>query len=255
MIRLNLTALLYSNKNIDLAYKAKRICRNVEINLINTLDFVDLTIKIVELKPQIVFFDLSTIRLEKQIMQLFISKGQYFIPNIILIYNDEAQLDEYREFNFAAVKLDELEKMLFKEEKSFKLNAVLFEHEKKNMSNIISQINNDLFTMGFSPKHTGYGYIIEAIKIVIKKQGVMGSLNNEVYPLIAAKYGTTTSNVERSIRNAIVCAFNSFDSTKNTIDANNLFSFFNERPTNRAFICMYLEKMLEQFNCMDKIIY
>ena len=121
MIRLNLTALLYSNRNIDLAYKAKKICRNVNINLINAIDFVDLTVKIVELKPQLVFFDLTTVKLEEEIMQLFVSKGEYYIPNIVLIYENKEQLKYYETFSFSAITLEELEGMLVKQEKNFKI--------------------------------------------------------------------------------------------------------------------------------------
>jgi hypothetical protein len=244
MIRLNLTALLYSNKNIDLAYRAKKDCRGVKINLINAIDFVDLTTKILDLKPQIVFFDLSTIKLEKEIMQLFASKGKYFIPNIILIYNEKSDLAEYEEFDFCAVKASELEDLLIKEEKIFKLNAANVELETESIFLVVNQINTNLFAMGFSAKHTGYSYIVEALKIVIKRQGIVGSLNNEVYPLIAAKYGTTVSNVERNIRNAIVCAFNCYDLKNSFTKGLNLFEFFNNRPTNREFICMYVEQVL-----------
>ena len=188
-------------------------------------------------------------------MKLFVSNGQYYIPNIILIYNKPEDLASYEEFDFTAIKVEELEKLLLKEEKNFKLNAVLFEHERKDMSDIINKINKDLFTMTFSPKHTGYSYIVEAIKIIIKKQGIVGSLNNEVYPLIAAKYGTTTSNVERNIRNAIVCAYNNCDNLNYEININNLFCSFKFRPTNKEFICMYLEHMTEEFNAKEKIIY
>ena len=251
MIRLNLTALLYSNKNIDLAYRAKKDCRGVKINLINAIDFVDLTTKISDLKPQIVFFDLSTIRLERQIMQLFVSKGKYFIPNIILIYEEKSDLAEYEGFDFCAVKATELEELLLKEEKIFKLNAANMQLENEGASLIMTQINTNLFAIGFSAKHTGYSYTVEALKIVIKRQGVVGSLNNEVYPLIAAKYGTTVSNVERNIRNAIVCAFNCYEFKNSFTNGLNLFEFFNNRPTNREFICMYVEQVLGGSQCLQ----
>lgn len=251
MIRLNLTALLYSNRNIELAYKAKRICRNVNINLINTMDFVDLTMKIMELKPQIVFFDFSTIKLEKQIMQLFVSKGDYYIPNIVLIYETLDSIKEYEEFNFSQITTDELEFMVEKEEKNFKMNATLFQQGKNKIQLLNSDINKELFSIGFSPKHTGYSYLVEAIKIVLKKDGVVGSLNNEVYPFIAAKYGTTVSNVERNIRNAIVCAYNCYEEPQNNVATQNLFFYFQTRPTNREFICMYIEQMIENFNRVE----
>ncbi|PKK96028.1 MAG: hypothetical protein CVV59_00710 [Tenericutes bacterium HGW-Tenericutes-4] len=246
MIRLNLTALLYSNKNIELAYKAKKYCREVSINLINASDFVDLTLKVIELKPQLVFFDLTTVKLEKEIMQLFVSKGEYFIPNIVLIYEKKEQLLEYESFSLSAITLCQLEGMLIREEKNFILNATLSEKEKQDSYYIINEVNTHLFSMGFSPKHIGYAYLLEAIKIVMKKNGVVGSLNNEVYPIISAKFGTTISNVERNIRNAILCAFYCYEQkhNKNTF---NLFELFQTKPTNREFICIYTEQMIGHF--------
>ncbi|MGD9901744.1 MAG: sporulation initiation factor Spo0A C-terminal domain-containing protein [Spirochaetales bacterium] len=249
MIRLNLTAILYSQKNIDLAYKVKKVCRDVKINVINAIDFVDLTVKIIEVKPQIVFFDLSTVQLEKQIMELFLTKGPYFIPNIILIYSDESQLQEYKDYNFMSVKLEGLEELLNSNEKVLKFNTAVADYKKESNINITDEINKHLFEMGFSPKHTGYAYLVEAIKILVKKNGIIGSLNNDIYPIIAAKFGTRITNVERNIRNAIVCAYNGFNDKKNIVDAEHLFKMFENRPTNREFICLCVEKNMSSCNC------
>lgn len=192
------------------------------------------------------FFDLTTVKLEKQIVELFVTKGDYYIPNMILIYDNKESLKEYEGFNFCTVTADKLEELLLKEEKNFKINASKLENQTKHHNILLSEVNNQLLTMGFSPKHTGYSYLVEAIKIVLNKNCVVGSLNNEVYPLICAKYGTTVSNVERNIRNAIVCAFEYYQTYKLKKECN-LFSFFSVRPTNREFICMYVHTL----NCIE----
>jgi len=249
IMRLNLTAILYSNKNIDLAYKSKKSCRKMQINLINSTDFVDLTIKIVELKPEIVMFDLTTTNLQKEIIRLFVSEVQYHVPNVILIYNNKEQLEQYAEFNLCSIKADELDMLLIKEEKNLKLRSINFEHNKKNMADISKIINNHLFSMGFSAKHTGYSYLTEVIKLAIKKNGHIGSLSNEVYPIIAAKYGTIVFNVERNIRNAINCAFTAYSIDNcSTVKCDNFFNYFKTRPTNREFICTYIERMQDYLN-------
>ncbi len=244
MVRLNLTALLYSNKNIDLAYKSKKICRDYEINLINALDFVDLTIKILQIKPQIVFFDLSTVSLKKDIMELFVSRGLYFIPNIILLYNNEEQLKEYNDFEFVPVKVKDLEKFLLNNEKSLKFKAIVAKNEKASSYECVKSLNKILLDMDFTAKHTGYAYLIEAIKILLKKEGVARSLNNEVYPLIAAKYGTRIINVERNIRNAIMCAWENNITNPDKHSIHSFPNMFKRRPTNREFICLFVGHML-----------
>ena len=110
------------------------------------------------------------------------------------------------------------------------------------MVSITNEINKHLFEMGFSPKHTGYSYLVESIRILIKKNGIVGSLNNDIYPLVAAKYGTRITNVERNIRNAIVCAFNTCQQKEYSNNCENLFFMFNNRPTNLEFICLCVEK-------------
>jgi hypothetical protein len=252
MVHLSLTALLYSQKNIDLAYKSKKICRELSINLINAGDFIDLTMKIIQLNPQIVFFDLSTVRLENQIMELFVAKGQYHIPNIVIIYEKPEDLIQYEKFKFFSVKPSKLDKFLFEHDKTFKLKAALVENERGSLIIIDNELNNHLFNIGFSPKHTGYNYLIEAVKILMKKAGSIGSLNNDVYPLIAAKFGTRVTNVERNIRNAIVCAFNNYNISTKKINC--IFSKFKTRPTNREFICLCLEEMRNDYIKKNKKI-
>lgn len=240
MIKLNLTALLYSDKNIDLAYKSKKICRDFKINLINVVDFVDLTLKTIQVKPQILFFDLTTVRLDKQIVKLFTTKGNYFIPNIILLYENEEDVKEYEEFGFDIAKHNCLKELLKVKEKTLKFNAVVNQYQQEVMANCCNDLNNCLMDMGFSPKHTGYAYLIESMKILYKKNGNLGSLCNDIYPLVAARFETRVINVERNIRNAIVCAWER-DGIGEVKDSKSLLNIFKVRPTNREFIYMCIE--------------
>lgn len=249
MIRLNLTSLFYSNKNIELAYKAKKICRNIKINLINATDFVDLTLKIVETKPQVVLFDMTTVNMEEDIIKLFTAPGQYYVPNIILIYEDEEKIKRFEDYDFLKVKPEDLESFLVQKEKTFKFNALINKKNEECLLETIKKINSCLMDMGFSPKHTGYSYLLETIKILIKKDGSIGSLNNNIYPLVAAKFGTRVTNVERNIRNAIVCAWNNEDK----LGEHEMLNMFKNRPTNREFICMCVEE-LKQFQDSKKYI-
>lgn len=58
-----------------------------------------------------------------------------------------------------------------------------------------------LIESGIYPNLKGFNYLIKAVEIA-KKKGLI-SLTKEIYPMIAEEFGTTSSRVERGIRNVI----------------------------------------------------
>ena len=56
---------------------------------------------------------------------------------------------------------------------------------------------------GVNRRHTCYIYLIDAIRLVQRKQGRHVFITKEIYPMIAQKHGTTEFCVERNIRTAI----------------------------------------------------
>ena len=94
------------------------------------------------------------------------------------------------------------------------------------------------------PAHIkGYHYLREAIILSVRNSEMIDSVTKLLYPMVAKKFSTTASRVERAIRHAIEVAWD-----RGNIDV--LDSYFgytiqNERgkPTNSEFIAMISDKL------------
>ena len=108
-----------------------------------------------------------------------------------------------------------------------------------NITGIIHQIG--------VPAHIkGYHYLREAILLSVQDTAMMNSVTKQLYPLVAKKFGTTASRVERAIRHAIEVAWDRGD-----VDVlNSYFGYTIQnsrgKPTNSEFIAMIADKIRMQ---------
>ena len=65
------------------------------------------------------------------------------------------------------------------------------------------QVTEILHEFGVPAHLKGYGYIREAIMMLVEDMEIAQSITKVLYYDIAKKHGTTVSKVERSIRNAV----------------------------------------------------
>ncbi len=97
--------------------------------------------------------------------------------------------------------------------------------------------------MGVPAHVKGYQYLRDAILLVTEEQNLMGAVTKELYPMIAEKYNTTASRVERAIRHAIELAWD----RGNVEMMNNYFGYTinleRGKPTNSEFIAMVADKL------------
>ena len=97
------------------------------------------------------------------------------------------------------------------------------------MKSITELLNN----FGIHVANNGYAYIIDAVMILIDQKNLDIKFNNDVYPLIAYKYGISKySVVEHNIRNAIKTACADYEKDPEA----NCMGMFGKRPTNREFL-------------------
>jgi two-component system response regulator (stage 0 sporulation protein A) len=94
------------------------------------------------------------------------------------------------------------------------------------------------------PAHIkGYLYLRAAIKMVVEEVGLLGAITKELYPLVARKFNTTPSRVERAIRHAIEVSWE----RGNTEAINKLFGHSvtteSGKPTNSQFIAKIADKL------------
>ncbi|MBP2653020.1 MAG: sporulation transcriptional activator Spo0A [Firmicutes bacterium] len=94
------------------------------------------------------------------------------------------------------------------------------------------------------PAHIkGYQYLRDAIMMIINEIELLGAVTKVLYPMIAEKYSTTPSRVERAIRHAIEVAW----SRGNMDMINRLFGYTVKvekgKPTNSEFMAMIADKL------------
>lgn len=257
MIKMELSAILYSKKNYDLGYKVHNVCRAFSINLITALDFVELTIKTMEIKPQIIFCDCETMDFSSSTINAFLEREEFKKVKIIFVGNEETTKN-FKNYicknlmisNAANIKnvITELQSDLYFESYEEKL-------KDKAFCDLDIKINNLLAELGFSLKYSGCAFLKLAIKNAVANNGVIHSLSTNEYPYIASIYKTGCANVERNIRNAIQNAWITYGKSK----WNNVFYSKwlenGKKPTNREFIFMCCDLLISQYNSKIATVY
>jgi len=115
--------------------------------------------------------------------------------------------------------------------------------EEKTTKNIDVEVTKMIQQMGVPAHVKGYQYLRESIVAVIKEVSLLGAVTKELYPMIAKRYATTPSRVERAIRHAIELAWD-----RGNIEFMNKFFGYTinvdrGKPTNSEFIAMVADKL------------
>lgn len=105
---------------------------------------------------------------------------------------------------------------------------------------IVTKIIHD---MGIPAHIKGYHYLREAIVMSIKDITVLNRVTYDLYPVIAKKYGTSRTAVERAMRTAIETGW----SRGNVEKFHELFGYTinsdKGRPTNSEFIALITDEL------------
>ncbi len=109
--------------------------------------------------------------------------------------------------------------------------------------NLEVEVTNIIHQMGVPAHVKGYQYLRDAIILVAGEMSLLGAVTKELYPLIAEKYNTTPSRVERAIRHAIELAWD----RGNVELMNKVFGYTIDvergKPTNSEFIAMVADRL------------
>lgn len=115
----------------------------------------------------------------------------------------------------------------------------------ENTSNIsVAEISEVLSSFGMPAHLLGYKYLRAAIQLAVKNPELLSSITKVIYPTVAEEFGTTASNVERSIRHAIEVAWDRGDMDK--LHKHFGYSVDPERgrPTNAEFISRIADDLI-----------
>lgn len=237
MVTYNLTGILYSNKNYSLEFELNSICKKRNIFLTTSTDFIELTIKNAELKPQFVFCDCETIEFDEYKMNAFLSNQEFKTPKIVFIDKEGKISSQVLAENMQICANMDIKSIIDKHIHKFDSTNFV----TGSFSSNINQLNNDIYdllsSLGFSVKYLGYNYLCDCIKNVILNNGIIRSLSTVQYVYTATKFKTNVANVERNIRNVITETWKKFGNTwYNFLHSKSLE--IGLKPTNREFINM-----------------
>ncbi|AET66726.1 sporulation transcription factor Spo0A [Desulfosporosinus orientis DSM 765] len=109
--------------------------------------------------------------------------------------------------------------------------------------NLEVEVTRMIHQMGVPAHVKGYQYLRDAIVNVVTDVSLLGAVTKELYPMIASKYQTTPSRVERAIRHAIELAWD-----RGNVDFMNRFFGYTinvdrGKPTNSEFVAMVADKL------------
>ncbi len=104
-------------------------------------------------------------------------------------------------------------------------------------------VTNIIYEMGVPAHIKGYHYLRDAILMVVNEVNLLGAVTKELYPMIAMKYQTTPSRVERAIRHAIELAWDRGNVEMMTKFFGYTINLERGKPTNSEFIAMVADKL------------
>ncbi len=115
-------------------------------------------------------------------------------------------------------------------------------------SNLQISITKMLHELGIPSHIKGYQYIREAVNVIFENPGIIGGITKELYPLLAEKFDTTVSRVERAIRHAIEVSWN-----RGNLDfMEEIFGYSVDidkaKPTNSEFMVTIADKLRLDFH-------
>ncbi|MBE6143732.1 MAG: sporulation transcription factor Spo0A [Erysipelotrichaceae bacterium] len=118
------------------------------------------------------------------------------------------------------------------------LEFVNDQNKAKQQAPINKRITRILHNVGIPAHIKGYHFLREAIELTINNPSVIGQVTKSLYPMLAEKFDSSTSKVERAIRHAIELGWNR--GNPDTIDSifGYTISASRAKPTNSEFIAM-----------------
>lgn len=139
--------------------------------------------------------------------------------------------------------LNNMQSIINFEKKKSKNESIQISLIDKNKQELESLITMLLHELGVPANLKGYQYLRFAIISTYENMSLLNSITKSLYPMIAEKYNTTASRVERSIRNAIEVAWNRGSADILHQIFGYTVSVTKSKPTNSEFIAMLADRI------------
>lgn len=259
-------SVLIADDNMEFAYTLKKyfdMKDNMEVTYV-ARDGMEAFDKIVETKPDVVLLDvimphldgigvlekINNANLEKYPFCVMISAvgqdkvtaqainlgAQYYVVKPFDIEVLIKRIEEFKEYHMPESRSN----YLIREPKASYIDIPKMDKSEDNLEALVTNIIHEV---GVPAHIKGYQYLREAIMMVVENIELINQITKQLYPVIANKYGTTPSRVERAIRHAIEVAWGrgKIEVTENifgyTVDSSK------GKPTNSEFIAMIADKL------------
>ena len=111
--------------------------------------------------------------------------------------------------------------------------------EANTVFNSEARVTEAIQSVGVPANIKGYGYLREAILMVIDDMSLLSAVTKKLYPNIAEVFDTKASRVERAIRHAIDVTW----TRGNEKGIDEIFGKNKEKPTNSEFIAVIADKI------------
>ena len=109
--------------------------------------------------------------------------------------------------------------------------------------NLEMRITDVLHELGMPVHIKGYSYTRYAISLVVKRPQLINYITGELYPLVAKKFDTTPSRVERAIRHGVEVAWDRGDIDTLQKWFGYTVSHTKGKPTNSEFIALLADRL------------
>ena len=120
---------------------------------------------------------------------------------------------------------------------------VIAEKDAKDDCDLEFLVTEFIHELGVPAHIKGYQYVRTAIMMVVENMELLNYITKQLYPVIAKKYSTTSSRVERAIRHSIEVAW----SRGRPETMNKIFGYTIDngkgKPTNSEFIAMVADRI------------
>ena len=172
--------------------------------------------------------DLKNSNISKKIIVLSSYKDDYSIRKIQTLNADYYML---KPIDLSILESRMLE--LFEQVNKFKFKETI---------NVEVEVSSLLHDLGIPSHVRGYRYIRDGVMLLYESSSLVNLVTKDVYPIIAKKYDTTTTRVERAIRHAIEISWIRGDIKLMEDLFGNSIDFDRSKPTNAEFLTTIADK-------------
>lgn len=127
--------------------------------------------------------------------------------------------------------------------KSGRTSFEVISKEEKKDYDLEELVTEFIHELGVPAHIKGYQYVRTAIMMVVENMELLNYITKQLYPVIAKRYSTTSSRVERAIRHSIEVAW----SRGRPETMNQIFGYTIDtgkgKPTNSEFIAMVADRI------------